>query len=378
MGRFGVIAWWKVKRELRRLGHQLISISILPFEPFFKWRHDKNFYQNTRFTGGLTAPLPKVAIYLIYQPRGILDSTIETCAHLVTKGYAVLLVSNAPVTEIDKQRLLPYVWRIAERSNYGYDFGGYRDGIRILTDAKIDLDSLIMLNDSIWWPLFDNDYIIDDLESSGCDFGGIILNHAKQGNRIVPVIESFFFLMNQKVFNSPQFLNFWKNYKLINSKHHAVHRGERKFTGEISTGGFSIFGIVSKNRILEKIDEWDAEKIAKTLKYAIYGDLRNQDNPKLEHLNNLDINLSAEDALNELKKIIDHRNFHTPISTSLIENFGATIMKKSAGKSNTDIFHIARSKVLAASAAGDLPPLRPAVLKEMLERQNGDVSAVGR
>ncbi|OOZ36337.1 hypothetical protein BOW51_07730, partial [Solemya velesiana gill symbiont] len=47
----------------------------------------------------MLAQLDNIAIFLVYQPQGILISTIKTCNHLVANGYSVFVISNAQLSE---------------------------------------------------------------------------------------------------------------------------------------------------------------------------------------------------------------------------------------------------------------------------------------
>ena len=48
-----------------------------------------------------------MALLLLYQPAGVSDATRWTCEHLVHKGYAPLIISNAPLSEADRALLPP-------------------------------------------------------------------------------------------------------------------------------------------------------------------------------------------------------------------------------------------------------------------------------
>ncbi len=152
MGRPGVIPAWKVRRELGRLGQQLRAIPEAVWEPFAAAR------MTGRWRAGFrrwTAPgaCAQGALVLCWQPRGLAPSFLDMLDHLVTCGYAPFVVSNAPLSSADRQSLHPRIWRAVERPNFGYDFGGYRDGLFLLRRWGIRPDRLVILNDSIWFPL---------------------------------------------------------------------------------------------------------------------------------------------------------------------------------------------------------------------------------
>jgi len=93
-------------------------------------------------------------------------------------------------------------WRVIERPNFGYDFGGYRDGILLLEAWGIAPERLLILNDSIWMPLAPNSTLIDRFEAAeGAVIGGI-LHPDKVRRRVVKrvrrgFVESYLYLINR-------------------------------------------------------------------------------------------------------------------------------------------------------------------------------------
>ena len=71
----------------------------------------------------------KIAIYLIFPANGIDEFHERTLEELLKNCYSTVIVSNAKLPKTDLELLKKYSLRIIERANYGYDFGGYREGI---------------------------------------------------------------------------------------------------------------------------------------------------------------------------------------------------------------------------------------------------------
>lgn len=223
---------WKLERELNRIRQQLKGIPEFFTEPLQRKRHDAQRGTMLEADHGEILLKPKVALLLVYQPKGISDATVWTCEHLVHKGYAPLIISNAPLSADDKTRLSPWVWRMADRPNFGYDFGGYRDGIWLLSQWKIDLDVLIILNDSIWFPLNGHETLINRMESSTADFvGALQLDPLRQTENLPhkkrPFFGSFFLMVKRGALEHEAFLRFWDRYRITSNKYKTIRRGER-------------------------------------------------------------------------------------------------------------------------------------------------------
>ena len=95
----------------------------------------------------------KIAIYLIYPNTGLLQSHVVALTELLRSGYTPLVVSNLPLSGQSVMQLIPICWKIIERENFGYDFGGYRDAILMLQPRFSELQRVILMNDSVWFPI---------------------------------------------------------------------------------------------------------------------------------------------------------------------------------------------------------------------------------
>jgi Rhamnan synthesis protein F len=381
MGGSGVIPRWKIRREFNRLGEQIQALFSYPFEPYRKWKHDRDFASAVYLRDGTCSIGPKVAIFLIYQPRGVLESTILTCAHLVRYGYSVLLVSNTQLTEADVKKLAPQCWKIAERPNFGYDFGGYRDGLRLLEETKVLPETLVILNDSIWWPIFPDDTVLQRMETANADVVGTIM-HYKPGRRKVgkprpAFLESYFFWFNRKALSTRAFADFWGNYRISSIKYNAVHRGERRLTPAMADAGLVVKGLFSREDLVRALRAAGAKEVRQTLLYGAYidPDVRAEAQTLIS---SPETDGWAERAIAFIDRCTVKRGFHASFSYASVKLLGATFLKKAPAQANGSMHHVMRQKVLEATLAGDLPQMVDAVNEEILKRQNEGAAAVGR
>lgn len=250
---------WKLEREINRIRQQLKGIPEFFTEPLLRRRHDAQRGAMLEADQGEIALGPKVALLLVYQPKGISDATVWTCQHLVTKGYSPLIISNAPLNADAKARLSPWIWRMAERPNFGYDFGGYRDGIWLLSQWKTDPDTLIILNDSIWFPLSSNETLIDRMEASQADFvGALQLDPLRQTENIPsrkrPFFGSFFLMIKREALRHSAFVNFWKRYRPTSNKYKTIRRGERGLSHTLLDAGILSEAIYTRRMLDYHID----------------------------------------------------------------------------------------------------------------------------
>ena len=260
-----MIAAWKFRRELQRLRQQISALHEAVWEPWVQRRHDQAFERGFPAFDGAGSLNPKIALFLIYQKGALPQSIIETCEHIARHGYSVFIVANGGLPAESRAQLLPYVWKILERPNVGYDFGGYRDGILQLEAWGIAPDKLLILNDSIWFPIFENDTLLDRMEASGADVAGTVLRQKDK----VRFLESYLYLIDGRVLKNADVQRFWRKFKLTANKYKVIRRGERGHSLALQAAGFHLQAMFSKEEFLSLLAKQDDDFLEKTLRYGV-------------------------------------------------------------------------------------------------------------
>lgn len=171
----------KLRRELDRIWQQFRGISDRITDPVLQLRLNRIVASGLPQLDGVLVSSDKIAIFLVFQPLGLSASTLETCRWLAENGYAPLVVSNGKISPEDRENLSRVVWRAVERPNFGYDFGGYRDGLLCLAQWGLDPDELLILNDSIWLPILPESDLMIRLANEPADVAGAILRGRTRG-----------------------------------------------------------------------------------------------------------------------------------------------------------------------------------------------------
>jgi len=252
----------RVRRELRRIYLQLRLWPDAWAGARRKARHDRD--KPFRITQGAQGPQADVAIFLLYQPKGLLASTYATCRHLTEKGFAVIAVSNVPLSDHDRAGLAAVSHRVIERPNFGYDFGGYRDGVLHVLETGTIPDNLLILNDSIWFPVLQNDPFLDQLRAQEADLYGPILHKGH--------LQSYMFSFKARVVGSPHFRDYWQNLPLTDNKVGVVRGGEMKMTGQIAAGGFTVAAQATTQDMVAAITALPDADLARILRYDLDND----------------------------------------------------------------------------------------------------------
>lgn len=371
-----MIPGWKIAREADRFVQQVKACFGVVWEPFVQRRYDRDRARLVTVSNGRQLLHTKVAVYLIYQPNGILSSTLQTCRMLDAAGYSPLVVSNGPLTVEAQDALRQVSWRIMQRPNYGYDFGGYRDGILHLKESGITPDCLLVMNDSIWYPLGERDTLLPRLEASGLDVAGTIVHRGFKKTilrrRATRVIESYLFLFSRKATENVEFLNFWMNYRLSSNKYNAVHRGERKVAEVMLAAGLTADGLFGRAEFLKEISIQSNQFLRKTLEYGAYTDdgLEAEARALLAEVRPLSD--WRERALDHISRTTERRNFHGSYVFASSKLLDMPFLKKGTGtflkRTYGTLYTRMRGKYVEAVHARDLPSPRLEVLSEIISR----------
>jgi hypothetical protein len=216
--------------------------------------YDLVLSKRTQTYVGKIAWSPNAAVFLVFPQGGLKPSHLVTLRYLVAKRYAPVVVSNIPLSEDDRASVLDHCHRLIERPNFGYDFGGYRDGILSLKTDFDRLDNLVLLNDSCWFPLPGTSDWLDDARALGVDFAGAASNYgmtpqppgtyafeewAYRSDNPHFHYCSFALRISQRLLRDKGFQRFWTDFSLTNDKVEVVQRGEVGLSQWVMRNGFS-------------------------------------------------------------------------------------------------------------------------------------------
>jgi hypothetical protein len=275
---------WKVRRELLRLRQQLIDIPKAIFD-----RYLGTIYNDTvlakRIQGHVGA-LPdgrRKAIYLIFPANGVQPSHIRTLRYLASKGLSVMVVSNLPLSRDDTSLICEHCNQYMERPNFGYDFGGYRDALLAISQDLSQLKQLVLMNDSVWFPLHEHTDWLDDVAALNVDFAGSVSHFGL--NRVEPSdfrdftdtfeathknfhYGSFALAIGPRILRDPAFIQFWQNLILTNNKSKTVKHGETGLTQWALKRGYThadTLGVTTLGSKLSQLERGRLEHLARNV-----------------------------------------------------------------------------------------------------------------
>tara|TARA_A100000164_G_scaffold372029_1_gene400647 strand:- start:679 stop:1836 length:1158 start_codon:yes stop_codon:yes gene_type:complete len=275
----------KLKREILRVINQLIELPVTISTYFFgALYYDFFLSKKVIISKGVLNVKNKIAIYVIYPEFGLLPSHITSINYISSNGFTPLIISNIKLKKFELIKLKEICWFIIERPNFGYDFGAYREGILFINHLINKIESVVLINDSCWFPLRKENNWLLQAESIGADFVGAASNYGieRKVGRDYKCLNfyyshthknfhycSFALYIKNKILNDKIFFKFWKKFPLTNRKNRTVRRGEIGLSKFIISSGYSHAETLDIKKLEEKLYEFDGDFVKKIFDYLI-------------------------------------------------------------------------------------------------------------
>ncbi|MCU0854798.1 MAG: rhamnan synthesis F family protein [Rhodobacteraceae bacterium] len=358
-----MIPGWKLKRELERLKVQAQAVPLALYEPFVQRRHDRERGTRIAVTPGALAAGEKLAIFLLFQPKGVAASVLLTCRHLADSGFAPIVVSNTPLSKADRAALAGTVHLVAERPNLGYDFGGYRDGLWLIGTRGLSPRQVLFLNDSVWFPVWPGSTLLSEMAGADADYVGTqVFGDVSPGAAKPGFFGSYCFLAKAPLLETEAFRGFWEGYRLSSNKEVTLRRGERAFSHRMLGAARRSLGIYSIGRFHGVVDALGPDGLREAL-----GDMVALD-PVLEGRRAALLAESGagwEDrARTLLRDSAQSKNYIGAAPVLSLRDLRFPMIKKN----NEMLYRRARARIVAALDEGRLSGIDPVIESELRAR----------
>lgn len=322
--------------------------------------YDVARFKNVVVTKGVENSFVDFAVIMIFQPNGLQGSLFETLRHFRAKGVAAIVVANHSLKSSDLERLQTEAHLIIQRPNYGYDFGGYREGVLTLLKTGVEIRNLFVLNDSIWFPLRPDCTLVDQALASNADLFGVSYND-RPGHRPLGHIQSYFYRFGRNVVHSADFRDYWRNLFMTDNKGLVIRQCEMKLTNHFKNLGYTtdyLFGLEALRGAIKALND---DEFVTAVRY--HAQVETSHGRVLLQL----IDERPDDWRQRLEEMVDARQFgkyfliaHPDV---LLTKLRSPVLKKDVQR----IYQVQRSEMLKM---GLEKTLIPAVREEILQRDN--------
>ena len=185
----------------------------------------------------------RAGIYFFFDQQGIVDNYVFYFLNDLCKNLEELyIVCNGQVQEEDQKRLRQYTPHVIIRKNEGLDVGAYLEGLRAIGFERLkDFDELLLLNFTIFGPLYPLSEMFEVMAARDLDFWGITSHgQAKrtQTELILPHVQSHFTAIRKSMLQSPAFQDYWEQLPEIRTYEESVMFHEVVFTRHFEELGF--------------------------------------------------------------------------------------------------------------------------------------------
>lgn len=192
------------------------------------------FSRLNKYPGGSFVPSPKcdrslLALFVAYHPGGVVPLSNRLYLEALQKcGFRIVYIHNGSLPEASIASLSEFCEHVYCRQNIGQDFGAFKDGFIAASEASI--------LDGVEWLLFCNDSNFYLGGKNGEHFIRAFTNElASACNELIVLNENYeywqhyqayFLCIRRNIFASRRFSDFWRQYRPLSHRYHAVKAGE--------------------------------------------------------------------------------------------------------------------------------------------------------
>ena len=151
----------------------------------------------------------------------------------------LIVISNSQLTESATLTLKELgIDEVIQRENLGFDFAAWRDGMaHIGFEHLIDFDSVTLMNDTCFGPLWDITDIVEEFEKRpNVDFWG--MTNFRKTKYFDEHLQSYFMFFKKHVVASEVFQKFWTSIKTFTDVQDVIDNYETRVTSLLTEAGY--------------------------------------------------------------------------------------------------------------------------------------------
>ena len=231
-------------------------------------------------------------VYFHFDPHHqVRDYVVAALGSLRPHADHILLVSNSPISEVDRARLATCCDEILQRPNEGLDAGAYRAGLDHLGWERLaDFDELILTNHTYYAPLRPWEEVLTraadwgDISFWGMTEHATMRPHPFLAQRELPRhLQSHWIAVRRRLLTDPAFREYWQQMPPVSSYRDSIQWHESRFTGHFVELGhtwqvaFPVDRYRSENPAIEEAPALLADGCPLLKRRALFHDPLHQD-----------------------------------------------------------------------------------------------------
>ena len=197
----------------------------------------------------------KICIYSSFDGSNKVQDYVVYCLSEIHEcGFEIIFVTTSfSMSKRDEKKLLKYCSLIINRENKGYDFTSWKIGAEQIKWGHVN--NILLLNDSIIFPLYNFSEKMNVMVNSEKDFWGLIDSRTEK-----KFINSFFWLFNEKIVKGNWLKKYFEKIP-IETKEFYVENYENKIIEILEEKRHSYDTILSAKDIFKKTKYNEIEKL---------------------------------------------------------------------------------------------------------------------
>lgn len=187
-----------------------------------------------------TDPQPvRLLIYAHFDPENVIQEyVLHTLRSMSTVCSEIRVVSTSVLADSERAKIRPYVQEILEVANIGLDFNMWKCALK--TIAVQDYDELVIMNSSVYGPLFEISKIFVEMQTKECDYWGMTESYDPDWH-----LQSYFIVFRKSVLSSEAFKLFWDSVLPYKNKNQVIRSYEIGLSQWLANNGFSMYAYCS-------------------------------------------------------------------------------------------------------------------------------------
>jgi GT2 family glycosyltransferase len=185
-----------------------------------------------------------ICLFSHYDKFGEIDPYVLYYLNALKQHFDVIFISTADLKSSELEKVADLVNIGVVKENYGYDFGAWKSGIEIINDLGLEVDQLLLCNDSVYGPINDFNKLVNDLSSSEFDVTSLT-----DSFEIDYHLQSYFIHCKSNVVRSEIFSSFWREFKIVEDKTELIVRNEIGLSRSLIDEGFVLGAIAPAEQL---------------------------------------------------------------------------------------------------------------------------------
>jgi len=212
----------------------------------------------------MSTPRQRILLFVHYNWRADLsEHVLYTLRNIRPIFDTLVVISNSPLNQHHQAQLTDLTDLLLIRQNEGFDFGAWKAGLEAIGWSSVrEAESLTLMNDSCFGPLFELAPLYQRMQKQDVDFWGLT-NHRPSWNRIrwkirrIPYhLQSYFLVFHRTVLSSAVFFDFWQKIETHNEIWDVIVRYEITLTRILRRAGFVCAPVIDTTQEHESNANW--------------------------------------------------------------------------------------------------------------------------